>query len=435
MIHPSPTTEYLAAAALEAVKLTDEDGPQKMLIILDLNETLLFRPNRKPSRNKKFQRPFRDPNVHPALRPHLKGFMNYLFTHNDYYNVMVWSSAFKENVHKMADAAFSPSQREQLVTIWSREDLGLAAHQMRQKVVTYKDLNNVWKALERDGKGHFSQKNTILIDDSTIKASHQPHNHIEISTYAKRDETDTALLQVASYLEAFRLGMWNDVSAFMRANPFSQSETPIDDEVVERYFTPFKPIKGEKKERWRKRARGSDPSMMQGDETNPNQYGSDVEYDHSHLREEQFDDGEENDMHIDDVEEHDRDARDSSPYDSPSHKKFRRISMAYDDNKEKGTHEERQAGHWEHIRGQYSSENERSLLEDQHVDDSGYIAAPEEEMEHVKREMNNLARFYQNAQKNHKVPSDNAILDQKSRDADAKETPEDAALGQQKLGA
>ncbi|KAF8420501.1 NLI interacting factor, partial [Tirmania nivea] len=173
---PVPTPEYLHCASLLPTPLPPNSPPNPILIILDLNGTLLHRSKGSKATNSS-KRP------HP--RPYLAQFLNYLFAH---FSVMVWSSAQPANVASMVAAAFTSEQRERLVAVWGRDTLGLSRAQMFANVVVYKKLEKVWKSvgLSKGGKGGggvWSQANTVLVDDSAIKASAQPFNVVEISTW------------------------------------------------------------------------------------------------------------------------------------------------------------------------------------------------------------------------------------------------------------
>lgn len=130
----------------------------------------------------------------------------------------------------MVAAAFTPEQRERLVAVWGRDTLGLSKEQMYAKVVVYKRLEKVWESvgLSKGGKrgGVWSQANTVLVDDSAVKASAQPFNLVEISTWEGGQDgaKDRELLEVAGYLEKMRRGKWVDVSAWMRMRPFRKGE-------------------------------------------------------------------------------------------------------------------------------------------------------------------------------------------------------------------
>lgn len=80
------------------------------LLVLDLNGTLVLRP--KNNRGVCYPRPY------------TRSFIDYVFHPESSYNVMVWSSARRQNVDWMIDKAFGES-RKQLLDFWAREDLGL----------------------------------------------------------------------------------------------------------------------------------------------------------------------------------------------------------------------------------------------------------------------------------------------------------------------
>ena len=118
---PQPTQEYLDQAAGEP---TTTDTPGQMLVILDLNGTVLFRPNRNAKTM--IQRPF--------LRP----FLRYLFEN---FKVMVWSSARPDNVKALVNQALDNDLRSKLVAQWARDSFGLSPTNYQQNVQVYKNLN------------------------------------------------------------------------------------------------------------------------------------------------------------------------------------------------------------------------------------------------------------------------------------------------------
>lgn len=211
---PTPTAEYLLRS--NPTLNRELSNPQPILIILDLNGALLAR-SKQISAYQASKCPF--------PRPYLDNFLNYLFQN---FGVMVWSSAQPDNVRAMVDAIFSPKQKQELLEIWARDTLGLTAAQTKQKVVVYKNLERVWSkipythggSLGGDGPGAWNQTNTILFDDSKVKAMNQPYNHVEVSAWEnlKGQEDDVALVRAMAYLE--RVRWMSNVSAFMRQNPF-----------------------------------------------------------------------------------------------------------------------------------------------------------------------------------------------------------------------
>ncbi|KAI9826888.1 MAG: hypothetical protein M1832_005827 [Thelocarpon impressellum] len=205
---PRALPAYLSQAGAEPVKL---DVPQPLLLVLDLNGTLLFRPSRASPTS------FR-------ARPDLEAFVAYIMSS---YSVMVWSSAKPQNVARMCDKIFSRQQRQCVVAEWGRDRLGLSAAQYNAKLQVYKQLEKVWRdaaiaaAHPCYGAGaRWDQSNTVLIDDSLLKAASQPHNILPVPEYVGKPENGARPLREAvAYLE--ELSWYGDVSAFMRARPFA----------------------------------------------------------------------------------------------------------------------------------------------------------------------------------------------------------------------
>lgn len=210
---PRPDAAYLNDAAQEPVEL---DSPQHLLVVLDLNGTLLHRPNRKqPTRF--------------VARPSLDEFLQYLFQR---FSVMVWSSARPENVTKLVESALDDDMRSKLLGVWARDTFKLSEEHYFANVQVYKDLREVWKKdeIQRQMPGfskaeRFGQHNTILIDDSKLKAIAQPHNLLEIPEFTATPEqmTSDILKEVAGYLENAR--MQKNVSSFIQETPFKADGT------------------------------------------------------------------------------------------------------------------------------------------------------------------------------------------------------------------
>ncbi|MCJ1286511.1 hypothetical protein MMC26_005857 [Xylographa opegraphella] len=207
---PQPTVAYIEQSSLPP---RPSAKPGNLLLVLDINGTLLYRRKRT---------------THIYPRPSLKEFLNYcLKTHS----VLVWSSAQPVNVDMICSRIFSPAERSQLVAEWGRNTLELSAADYRQNIQVYKRLDRIWKDDRvqvhhlRYAQGErWSQKNTVLIDDSMLKALAQPFNHIEVPEFDLKngnfsDGDGTEVLgQVVAYLEELRA--WEDVSSFMRQERF-----------------------------------------------------------------------------------------------------------------------------------------------------------------------------------------------------------------------
>ena len=210
---PQPTNEYMIQASLEAERLP---SPQTLLIILDLNGTLLDRSREK------FVAPI-------VFRPFVKEFLKYCLENH---KVMVWSSAVGASVNKMCRQLFDPNQRKQVLSEWARDTLDLTESEYNEKSQVYKRLDKVWDDAEiqsahpnAENLDGWSQANTILIDDSVVKAQKQPFNHIEVSEFTRSPNQETGvdiLSQVVAYLEELR--KWDDVSRFIQSNPFRMDQ-------------------------------------------------------------------------------------------------------------------------------------------------------------------------------------------------------------------
>ena len=216
---PEPTQDYILTVSLTPYRL---DEPTTKLLILDLNGTLLYRP-RNPQKDRSPD--MRQSSIQPILRPHLPEFMSYIFRN---FKIMFWSSATPRNVRSMTEATTTSKQRNQVIATWGRDTLGLSQEEYYQKVITIKDLTKVFKdkKVQKYCKtGNWDVGNTILLDDSVIKASFQPYNHVCVPEFVLNegeekvgDVQDDALWQVAGYLDELRYQ--GHVARFIKQNPF-----------------------------------------------------------------------------------------------------------------------------------------------------------------------------------------------------------------------
>lgn len=113
---------------------------------------------------------------------------------------------------------------------WGRDTLGLTPAQYKARVQVYKRLDRIWgdESLQHshpdfEGGARWGQHNTVLIDDSALKASAQPFNHVQVPEFMRgggEQEGDgrDVLGQVVGYLEEVR--KWSDVSGYMTRGPF-----------------------------------------------------------------------------------------------------------------------------------------------------------------------------------------------------------------------
>ncbi|RIA86248.1 HAD-like domain-containing protein [Glomus cerebriforme] len=225
---------YLKTANVNSVYL--EDPPPKLLV-LDLNGTLVYRDNAKR-------------NI--ILRPHMKKFMKYIFDSNSFF-VMVWSSAQPINVDKMVKAAFGQYEKK-LVAKWTRKHLNLSDQDYHQKVETIKDLEKVWEELNNRNSTDlpqiiWDQTNTILIDDSCLKAKLQPYNAIHLPDFDDercKSKNDHELYNVIGYLR--KLHNQSNVSAYIKDYPYTPNDNQ-NSSMSRDYPKNNNDLENEKKER------------------------------------------------------------------------------------------------------------------------------------------------------------------------------------------
>nr|KMM63806.1 NIF domain-containing protein [Coccidioides posadasii RMSCC 3488] len=183
-IAPIPTEEYLKNASLEPASTS---SPRPLLIILDMNGTLIHR-NRRTM-----------PSVF-VKRPGLDNFMKHVL---DQHKVIIWTSSKPGTVREVMKWLFPSAMQSKFVTIWARDKLDLTPEQYNEKVQVYKKLDKIWaddfiqsRYPESNDGGNspggcvWDQSNTILIDDSKIKAAGQPYNIIEIPEFTNDASVD-----------------------------------------------------------------------------------------------------------------------------------------------------------------------------------------------------------------------------------------------------
>ena len=166
---------------------------QDQLLILDLNGTLCSRIKTKV-----------------YVRPHADAFFDFIFKN---YTVMVWSSAQARSVNLMCKI-FSPNKPG---LVWDRSHLNLSVQEFHRDTETVKNLEFVWNISD-----DFNARNTIVLDDTPSKLTHQPHNLMHMSTFDYSEfKWDEDLLKVKAYLEIVRYQ--TNVAHYMKEIPFDMN--------------------------------------------------------------------------------------------------------------------------------------------------------------------------------------------------------------------
>ncbi|KAI1466421.1 HAD-like domain-containing protein [Daldinia caldariorum] len=204
---PDPSPEYLALAAYPPFQLP---YARKILVVIDLNGTLLYRPSRH------------NPTSF-VERPHARTFLRYCI---DTFKVVIWSSAKSNNVKRMCAQLLTPEQLSRVVAVWGRERFGLSPDDYNTRVICYKRLSALWADPTvaashpefAEGK-RWSQADTLLVDDSIEKARSEPYNIIEIPEFeGHATEPGFVLPQVHDYIN--ECARQADVSTYIRNQPF-----------------------------------------------------------------------------------------------------------------------------------------------------------------------------------------------------------------------
>ena len=216
---PEPTQTYLKQASSHPRKLP---SPQPLLVILDLNGTLICRKSRQ----------------FPPSFAKREGVDEFLDTLLQKYKVMIWSSSQPRTVQKVCEKLFPPEKRKELVVEWGRDMFGLSKSQYSAKIQVYKKLHTVWanpkvqasypgasqsqprggkfKAKKKQNSHRWNQSNTILIDDSKLKALSEPWNILEIPEFTNAPNVDESDLFPNLLKRLEILSSYDDVSRVLK---------------------------------------------------------------------------------------------------------------------------------------------------------------------------------------------------------------------------
>lgn len=201
---PDPTPEYLLLASHPPFLLPH---PRSLLVVVDLNGTLLHRPNRhSPTRF--------------IERPCARAFLSYCV---NTFTVVIWSSARPQNVSNMCKQLLTPEDSAKVVATWGRDSFGLSSSDYIRRVQCYKRLAALWNdpviAASHPKGEKWSQLNTVLVDDSAEKARSEPFNLVQIPDFqGDAKEPGFVLPQVHDYLNT--CSQQTNVSAYIKNQPF-----------------------------------------------------------------------------------------------------------------------------------------------------------------------------------------------------------------------
>jgi hypothetical protein len=127
----------------------------------------------------------------------------------------------------MCNDLFRDGSRNYVAAEWGRDRLGLSQRDYNEKVQVYKRLEQVWSdegiAAKHPYKEHgwiWDQSNTVLIDDSVLKAASEPDNLVLLPEFKGnvQAEDGSVLKKLIDYLELLKFQ--KNVSSYIHANPF-----------------------------------------------------------------------------------------------------------------------------------------------------------------------------------------------------------------------
>ena len=141
---------------------------RRRLIILDLNGLLLFRvmEGKKKAYKDYLSTSKKVGNFRVWERPFCVPFVNFVL---DNFDVVVWSSAMKHNVDPLVDSVFGERKAELKGVLYQNSCLRQRyPDETVKKPLFKKPLEKAWEVA---GEG-FDETNTLLIDDTEIKATY-----------------------------------------------------------------------------------------------------------------------------------------------------------------------------------------------------------------------------------------------------------------------
>ena len=165
------------------VTATMESNTARPLLILDLDETLIYGSETRLDREADFSvGPF-----HVYKRPGVDGFLSSV---DRYYDLAIWSSASGDYVQCIADALRVNVSEWQFV--WSRQRCVQRMHPETFETIPIKDLRKA----SRQG---YPLERILIVDDTREKVSRNYGNAIYITEFIGSDD-DEELPQLARFL-------------------------------------------------------------------------------------------------------------------------------------------------------------------------------------------------------------------------------------------
>jgi hypothetical protein len=203
---------------------------KELLIIFDLNGTLISRVSRQLEKKLAKVNPF-CPGYYDFmfektqcyLRPHWEKFLEQIES-NPNISIGIWTSAQKKNADGMTSNLFS-NHNKPIEFILDRSHCLNAPMNIKTNNVI-KDLNWLFQDETLSKSGKWNAKNTIIVDDTSTKAKRNPRNLLLIDEYTVLDKTfdcknDIELLKLLAWVEKLeeRMGDCGDIRTVIELFP------------------------------------------------------------------------------------------------------------------------------------------------------------------------------------------------------------------------
>jgi len=174
--------------------ITNLNKPEKILLILDLDETLIHATSKKLERDAEFI----IFDYHVYCRPYLESF---LLEMNKYFKLAVWSSASDDYVEKVVENIFSKDI--DLEFVWGRSHCTpkrlLHIDEYGNYENSYPSHYNYIKRLKKLKRKGFHLEKMIIVDDTPHKSKENYGNAIYPKEYLG-DLKDNELQKLSKYL-------------------------------------------------------------------------------------------------------------------------------------------------------------------------------------------------------------------------------------------
>ena len=163
----------------------------KKLLVLDLDETLIYAAEFGTGRQPEFRLEFTTASYNVFRRPHLDAFIDYCFEN---FKVAVWTASGEGYAKAMVSKIFG-ERAEKLEFVWT------VAHCELEEVMPL--CEEYIKKLDKLQTVGFQLDSTIIVDDTPLKIRYNEDNLVVISPFTGNTD-DTELLTLRQYLDELK---------------------------------------------------------------------------------------------------------------------------------------------------------------------------------------------------------------------------------------